>query len=206
MDTQMWIVIVAVLVGIIILLGGLLFMQRHRSRHLQERFGPEYERTLRKYGDQKDAEGELLAREQRVTKLHIVPLSAADAARFTEAWRSVQNRFVDDPKGAVQDADRQVLELMQRRGYPTGDFEQRAADLSVAHAAVIDHYRAAHAIIRADQAGRASTEDLRKAIVHYRAIFDELLDARKSETEIHQTEKKGGWQWKTGRDIFRRPI
>jgi len=118
----------------------------------------------------------------------------------------VQNRFVDDPKGAVQDADRQVLELMQRRGYPTGDFEQRAADLSVAHAAVIDHYRAAHAIIRADQAGQASTEDLRKAIVHYRAIFDELLDARKSETEIHQTEKKGGWQWKTGRDIFRRPI
>src|SRR6266403_870544 len=98
MDTQMWIVIVAVLVGIIILLGGLLYMQRHRSRHLQKRFGPEYDRTIRKYGDQKDAEAELLAREQRVTKLHIVPLSAADAARFTEAWRSVQNRFVDDPQ------------------------------------------------------------------------------------------------------------
>src|SRR5258707_15532126 len=153
MDTQMWILIVAVLGGIIIVLGGLLFMQRPRSRHLQERFGPEYDRTIRKYGDQKDAEAELLAREQRVTKLHIVPLSAADAARFTEAWCSVQNRFVDDPQAAVQEADRQVLELMQRRGYPTGDFQQHAADLSVNHAAVTDHDQAAHATMLAHKGG-----------------------------------------------------
>jgi hypothetical protein len=134
-----------------------------------------------------------------------VPLSREDAARFSEDWRTVQNRFVDDPRAAVEDADREVRELMQRRGYPMGDFEQRAADLSVDHAGVVDHYRTAHQIAVRNQGGNANTEDLRKAIVHYRAIFDELLDTGLRERT--QDEKKGGIaQWKFGKDLFRRQI
>jgi hypothetical protein len=118
----------------------------------------------------------------------------------------VQNRFVDDPKAAVEDADRQVRDLMQRRGYPMGDFEQRAADLSVGHAEVVEHYRTAHQIAVRNQGGNATTEDLRKAIVHYRAIFDDLLEVGRPR-ERAQEEKKGGFaQWKFGKDLFRRQI
>jgi len=207
MDTQVWIIIVALLGGAVIFLGALLYTQKRRSEELRERFGPEYDRTLRERGSQKQAEEELRAREQRAARLKIVPLSPADAARFSEAWRSVQNRFVDDPRGAVAEADRQVAELMNRRGYPTGDFEQRAADLSVAHAAVIDHYRQAHEIARNAESDGADTEALRRAVVHYRAIFDELLEAQ-SGPRAHSTGRKESWSWKTkiGKDIFRRPI
>src|SRR5437762_7291597 len=124
MDTQMWIVLVAVLVGIIIFLVAYLYLERKRSRDLQTRFGQEYDRTLNKYRNQRAAEAELKAREERVKKLHIIPLSPADGARFSEAWRSLQNCFVDSPRAAVEDADRTVRELMEKRGYPMGDFEQ----------------------------------------------------------------------------------
>jgi hypothetical protein len=208
MDTQVWIIIVAALGGVIIFLGALLYTQTRRSGELRNRFGPEYDRTLRERGSQKQAEDELVAREQRVTRLKIVPLSPADVARFSEAWRLVQNRFVDNPRGAVAEADRQVAELMNRRGYPTGDFEQRAADLSVSHAAVIDHYREAHAIARRAETDGADTETLRRAIVHYRAIFDELLEVQQNESRVHSTERKerGSWRTKIGRDVFRRQI
>jgi hypothetical protein len=206
MDTNIWIVIVALLVGVIIFLAGLLIAQKRRSQQLQSRFGPEYDRAVRQYGDQKHAEEVLAAREQRVTRFRIVPLSREDGARFTETWRAVQNRFVDDPNGAVRDADHRVRELMETRGYPMGNFEQRAADLSVDYPSVVEHYRAAHQIALLNEGGTANTEELRKAIVHYRAIFDELLeigDAR----EVREPKRKGGLnQWKIGKDLFRRQI
>lgn len=206
MDSNVWIVISAVLAGIVVILIAMLLTQRRRSVQLQERFGPEYDRVLRDHGSQKDAEEELLSRERRVTRFRIVPLSREDTARFSEAWREVQNRFVDDPKAAVEDADRQVRELVQRRGYPMGDFEQRAADLSVDHAEMVDHYRQAHQIAVGNQAGTASTEDLRKAIVHYRAIFDELLEVGRTKNREAQEKKEGFTQWKFGKDLFRRQI
>ncbi len=207
MDTNIWIVIVALLVGVIIFLAGLLFTQKRRSQQLQSRFGPEYDRAVRQYGDQKHAEEELAARQRRVTGFRIIPLSREDAARFAESWRAVQNRFVDDPNAAVQDADRQVRELMQRRGYPMADFEQRAADLSVDHPTVVENYRAAHQVALRNEGGTASTEELRKAIVHYRAIFDELLEVGSARREVQEPERKGGLnQWKFGKDLFRRQI
>ena len=207
MDTNTWIVIVALLVGVIIFLAALLITQRRRSQQLQTRFGPEYDRALRQYGDQKHAEEELAARERRVTRFRIVPLSREDAARFTEAWQAVQNRFVDDPNAAVQEADRKVRELMQRRGYPMGDFDQQAADLSVDHPNVVENYRTAHQIALRNEGGTASTEELRKAVVHYRAIFDELLEVGKSKEDTRESETKGGLrQWRLGKDLFRRQI
>ena len=118
MDINIWIIISIVLAAAVIVLGAMLFTQRRRSGQLQQRFGPEYERTVNRYGSQKDAEEELIERERRVKRFQIVPLSREDAARFSEDWRGVQNRFVDDPKAAVEDGDRQVRALMQRRGYP----------------------------------------------------------------------------------------
>ena len=104
------------------------------------------------------------------------PLPAAEAARVSEAWAKLQARFVDNPNGVVGEADRLIRELMAKRGYPMGDFERRAADISVHHPAVVEHYRAAQAIALRDERGEASTEELRKAVVHYRALFDDLLN------------------------------
>jgi hypothetical protein len=150
--------------------------KREQSLRLQQRFGPEYERMVGEVGNRDKAEAELAAREKRVERLDIVPLSPEDAARFAQAWNALQSRFVDDPKGAVIDADRLLYELMSKRGYPVGDFEHRAADISVDHPVVVVNYRAARAI--AMRGGHASTEELRKAVVHYRALFRELLDAQ----------------------------
>lgn len=207
MDTNIWIIIVAALGGVIVILAALLITQRQRSSQLKTRFGPEYDRAVGRYGNQKEAEEQLVARETRVTAFRIVPLSREDAARFKEAWLGVQNRFVDDPNAAVEEADRQVRELMQRRGYPMADFEQRAADLSVDHAAVVDHYRMGHQIALRNQSGTVSTEELRKAIVHYRAIFAELLEVGTPGQEVRESQKKGGsTQWKFAKDLFRREI
>ena len=162
MDPNVWFFLVAALVGVIVILIALLFSQRRRSGQLQTRFGPEYQRALGRYGNQKEAEEHLAAREKRVTSFRIVPLSREDAARFKEAWLGVQNRFVDDPNAAVEETDHQVRELMQRRGYPMADFEQRAADLSVDHAAVVDHYRLGHQMALRNQSGTVSTEELRR--------------------------------------------
>jgi len=206
MDTNAWIV-VAFLVAVIIVLATLLVMRERRSRQLQSRFGPEYDRTVREYGEQKHAEEELATRERRVSRLRIVPLSREDSVRFAESWRAVQNRFVDDPKAAVDEADRQVRALMSKRGYPTGDFEQRAADLSVDHAAVVEHYRTAHQIALQNEGGTAGTEDLRKAIVHYRAIFDALLETGAARRDVREAQRKeGSNRWRIGKDIFRRQI
>ena len=169
------------LLGAILLLlviGAIVWMvmQRQRSRRLQGRFGTEYNRAVKEFGGRAKAERELAKREERVSGLRIVPLSEAEAARFAKAWNALQGRFVDDPKMAVAEADRLVRELMLKRGYPMGDFERRAADISVDHPAVVSNYRAAQAIAVREARGAADTEELRKAVVHYRTLFDELLE------------------------------
>jgi len=151
--------------------------RRRRSRQLAERFGPEYERTVDAMGHRGRAEADLMAREKRVHQLEIVPLAAHEAQRFRMEWQGVQARFVDSPRSAVAEADLLVRDVMQRRGYPMGDFDTRAADLSVDHPHVVEHYRAAHAIALSDRREQqADTESLRQALVHYRALFSELLE------------------------------
>jgi hypothetical protein len=153
--------------------------RRRQSQRLRQRFGPEYSRLVSAHGNRDKAEAELLARQKRVEGLKIVPLSAADAEQFSRAWTQLQGRFVDNPKDVVSEADRLVRDLMVKRGYPMGDFERRAADISVDHPGVVNTYRLAQAIAIRDKEGQASTEDLRKAVVYYRALFDELLETRR---------------------------
>ena len=180
-NPQTWVaiaVIAAVLLVVIALIGR---QQRQiRSRKLQQRFGPEYERLVAQHGNRTKAESELEAREKRIARLKIVPLDAADAARFSQAWGVIQSRFVDNPNGAVAEADKLVRDVMVKRGYPMADFERRAADISVDHPALVETYRSAQAIAVRDQGGQASTEELRKAVVFYRTLFDELLEVRSS--------------------------
>jgi hypothetical protein len=168
-------IIVAVLIVVALAVIGWAVSQRQRSLKLQRRFGPEYERAVNEFGGKAKAEAELAKREQRVARLNIVPIAAAEAARFSNAWSALQGRFVDNPKGVLAEADLLVRELMVKRGYPMGDFELRAADVSVDHPSVVKNYRAAQAIAVRDARGEADTEELRKAVVHYRTLFDELL-------------------------------
>lgn len=176
LDPGTWnIVIAAAMIIVLLAIGAWVAYRRRQSHELQRRFGPEYGRTVSALGDRGRAEAELRKREKRVAKLHLVALRPGDAQRFAQEWKTLQGHFVDNPRGTLGDADRLVRELMQQRGYPMGDFEHRAADISVDHAGVVDHYRAAQAIALLDQRGEATTEDLRKAVVHYRALFEELL-------------------------------
>lgn len=167
------VLLVVVLVAIFVIVRE---RRKAQSRHLRERFGPEYGRVVRAVGDQSKAEAELEAREKRVNQLQLVPLAAAEAAQYGRQWEALQSGFVDDPVRVVGEADRLVRELMLKRGYPMGDFESRAADISVHHPAVVENYRAAQAIAVRNQRGQASTEDLRKAVVHYRVLFEDLLE------------------------------
>jgi hypothetical protein len=159
-------------------LAAWFFYRRKQSGQLQQRFGPEYGRTVGDLGSRAKAESELKARESRVEQLSIVALAPAEATRFSRAWSALQGRFVDNPKGVVAQADQLVRDLMLARGYPVGDFERQAADISVDHPAVVEHYRAAQAIAVRDQRGAADTEEQRQAVVHYRALFDELLEVQ----------------------------
>jgi hypothetical protein len=185
MSDIMWIVL---LIAAIVVVGAIAWSayQRRRSSRLQERFGPEYDRTVQAAEKKSDAEAELEERQARVEALDIRPLGEPDRARFGERWRVAQASFVDDPEGAVEEADALIGETMRARGYPVGDFEQRAADVSVHHPQVVDHYRTAHAIANRRRAGRADTEQLRQAMVHYRALFSELLEAS-AETPAAET-------------------
>ena len=160
----------------IVVVAAWFFYRKQQSRRLEQRFGPEYDRAVSTLGSQDKAEAELRAREQRVEKLAIVPLPPAEAQRFAAAWTELQRRFVDSPKGVLAEADLLVRELMTKRGYPMADFERRAADISVDHADVVGNYRAAQAIAARDQRGEADTEQLRQGVVHYRALFEKLLD------------------------------
>ena len=173
MDTTLVIVAIValLLVGLVVLA-----MRRSRTVSLQRRFGPEYRQAVERHGDAGKAEAELAAREKRVSKLDIRPLPEAERRRFAEDWQLIQARFVDGPPAAVADANRLVKEVMQARGYPVGDFDQRAADVSVHHPMVAENYREARRIAEASQRGQATTEDLRQAVVYYRELFAELLD------------------------------
>jgi hypothetical protein len=172
-----WIIIVAAAV-LIVLAAAWVYTQSRRRRELADRFGPEYERTVEERGDRRGAERELAERERQREKLDIVPLSAESRDRYAESWRTVQTRFVDDPAGAAREADRLVTDVMRERGYPIDDFDQRAADISVDHPEVVQNYRAGHDLYLKEDRGEADTEDLRQAFVHYRALFDELLETR----------------------------
>jgi hypothetical protein len=165
-------IVVLILVAAIAWSAG----QRRRSQRLQDRFGPEYERTVASAEDRGKAEAELEARQDRVEALQIRPLDAQTREAFAERWRVIQTVFVDDPRRAVADADDLVGEVMTKRGYPMGDFEQRAADISVDHPYVVDHYRTAHRIALAVGGGEGDTEQLRQAMLHYRALAADLLD------------------------------
>lgn len=175
----------------LILLGAWLVLRKRKSQDLEKRFGPEYHRAVEEHGSRGKAESDLLARQKRVQKLHLVPLPPEQAARFVDEWRMLQARFVDNPKGALIEADVLVNDLMRRRGYPMSDFDHRAADISVDHPAVVHHYRSARDIALRDQRGEADTEALRQAIVHYRALFSELLEVEERH-EDHPGERHHG--------------
>ena len=185
MDSQtLMIVGITVVVCALIGVGAWIAMNQMRSRRLKERFGPEYDRTIERAPDRNLAEAELQKREERVKKYKIVPLSEHDRAHYQHAWDRVQNRFVDDPRGAAMEADELIFEVMERRGYPVNGFEQAAADLSVDYPSVVENYRAATGIAQRNRQGEAGTEDLRQALVYYRVLFHELLQATPS-TEPH---------------------
>ena len=168
-----------VLIGIIVVIAlagiALIIIGQRRTRALREKFGPEYDHAVKSIRDRNKAEAELKKREERVERLNIRPLSVADMTRFEQSWFAAQARFVDDPRGAIGEADRLVGDVMRLRGYPVVDFEQRAADVSVDHPNVVSKYRAAHDIALRDVLGKANTEDLRTAMVHYGALFQDLL-------------------------------
>jgi len=176
LSMQDWIAIGVMVLAAVVALAFWQFYRKKQSARLQQKFGTEYDRTVGALGNKSKAEAELKERELRVMKLDIVPLTTAEAARFARDWSDLQGRFVDDPGGVVVQAGKLVRELMLKRGYPMGDFEHRAADISVDHPAVVENYRAAKAIAVRGESNQADTEDLRKAVVHYRALFDELLE------------------------------
>lgn len=171
-----WYIIVAAIVVIVVVAAAILYSRKARTARLERRFGPEYERALRTSGrDRTAAERELSEREARVKRFHIEELPAGARTRYMEEWRTVQTHFVDEPRNAVVEADHLVENVMRDRGYPMGEFEQRAADLSPDHPQVVQNYRAAHAIAARSESGEANTEELRQAMVHYRTLFTDLL-------------------------------
>jgi hypothetical protein len=167
-------VVIAVALAVIVARSAI---RRKRTERLKKHFGPEYERAVGEAGDQGAAEKELVARERKRQKLDIVALGPESRAKYAEHWRAVQTAFVDNPSRAVGDADRLVTQVMRERGYPIDDFDQRAADISVDHPTVVEHYRAAHVLHLAQEQGDIGTEAQREAFVHYRALFEKLLEA-----------------------------
>jgi hypothetical protein len=175
-NTTTVVIFAGVLVVILIALGLMVVLWRRRSRRLRDQFGPEYKHAVREYGDARKAEAELAAREKRVRQLEIRPLTQEEQSRFAEVWRKTQAHFVDEPSKAVGEADGLIKEVMQTRGYPVGDFDQRAADVSVDHPNVVTNYRRGREIAARNKSGEATTEDLRHAMIHYRSLFEELVE------------------------------
>ena len=174
MDTWVWIVIA---LAAIVLVGVVWSATRsRRTRALKDTFGREYDRTVEQAGGKRDAERELRERQKRHEQLDIRPLSAESRDRYVRQWRSTQTRFVDDPKGAVAEADMLVQSVMKERGYPTADFDSRVDEISVEHPDLVEKYRTAHGIAQKSERDEASTEELRHSVRHYRALFAELLE------------------------------
>lgn len=173
--------VLILLVALAIIAGVALWVMsrthnRERSVELRERFGPEYDNAVERHGSVRRAERELARRAAHVQRYKIRPLSRAEFERFSSAWAATQKQFVDDPVGAIRTADQLIKEVMEVRGYRVGDFDQRVADVSVDHGRVVQHYRAARALMGTSGDGPSSTEDLRQAMIHIRALFQDLLE------------------------------
>jgi hypothetical protein len=176
LSTTEWVLIIAAVLIVVGALAAVLYTRKRRTARLRGKFGdPEYARAVQEGGNQRRAEAKLEERAERVESFHIRALSSSDHARFVDSWSKVQSRFVDSPGGAVAEADRLLGDVMLIHGYPVSDFEQRAADMSVDHPLVVENYRVAHAIAVRQTLGRASTEELRQAMIHYRTLFEELV-------------------------------
>jgi hypothetical protein len=194
MDSQTLLTI-GITVAVCALIGVALWIavNQRRSRRLKDQFGPEYDRVVERSWNRSSAEEELQQREERVNKYKIVALSEHDRTHYQHAWDQVQNRFVDDPRGAAIEADELIFNVMERRGYPVNGFEQAAADLSVDYPTVVENYRAASAIAQRNRQGEAGTEDLRQALVYYRALFHDLLQSPSSDArtvrDTHSAER-----------------
>jgi hypothetical protein len=172
-----WLLIV--LVVVVVVLAAVVawaLVGKRRTQRLRSQFGPEYDRAMTEADNRRSAESELEARRRRREDLDIRPLSPEARERYARSWRDAQARFVDAPAEAIRQADALTMEVMRERGYPVDDFDQRSADISVDHPDVVENYRAAHGISMASEHGKASTEDLRQGMVHYRALFEELLE------------------------------
>jgi hypothetical protein len=176
MAIWVWILIAAAVVIAIpaVIVAAGVFRTRRKTQRLRQHYGGEYERLVSENGSEKAANRELTMRERKRDKLDIVALTPAAHSEFTARWQEVQSGFVDNPAASVGVADRLVTEVMRQRGYPVDDFERRAADISVDHPQIVDNYRAAHGIHTSQH--DVSTEQQRKAFVHYRALFDRLLE------------------------------
>jgi hypothetical protein len=175
MSNETLMMVAIVVVAIVVVVAVWMLFRRRKTAALRARFGPEYDHVLHAARTPAEAERELLDRQSRVEKFSIKPLSREDAERFSAAWKGVQAKFVDDPRNAVIEADQLIADVMRRRGYPLDDPNRLIDDLSVDHAHVINHYRAGREIVARHEQGKASTEDLRQAMVHFRALFDELV-------------------------------
>ncbi|MCA2216839.1 hypothetical protein [Jidongwangia harbinensis] len=185
-------VIVLIVVLLVIIAVALLAVRASRRRKLQKTFGPEYDRVVADSGNRTDAEKELREREKRHAELSLKELSPESRAQYSAAWEEVQIQFVDSPEQAVGTADELTTRLIAERGYPTGDYDEQLANLSVEHARTLGHYRDAHEISRRSERGEASTEDLRQALVHYRALFADLLGENPVPTATdHDTDAPG---------------
>ena len=168
-------IVVAVIVIAAIAVAVWMYVKKQRTQKLRDRFGPEYRRVVRQEGNPREAERVLEERQKRIDRLDLKPLTPESQGRYADSWQREQARFVDSPREALKNADRLVTEVMTERGYPMGNFEQRAADVSVDHPVVVENYRVAHAIALRDRDQAVSTEELREAMIHYRALFADLL-------------------------------
>jgi hypothetical protein len=187
---QRAVVAIVVIAAVVIVLALVWFaIRKRRTEALRRRFGPEYERVALEQGASR-ADTILAKRERRVEKLPLRRLALDERERFITEWRQVQGHFVDDPAGAVTEADLLVGRLMEARGYPLGDFEQRAADISVDHPRVVENYRAAHEIALRHRNGEASTEDLRSSMIYYRSLFDDLLETSTAAAPVATTTRR----------------
>ena len=188
--TNITVIVIAVVVAFIIgALLGAVFNRQRRTKRLQEKFGPEYERTINEIGNKRQAEHELETRLDHVKTLDIRPLSAEEIDRYTNEWRGTQAEFVDEPLTALQKADRIIREVMKARGYPVEDFEQRVADISVDYPELVADYRGLHLITVKEDDEEVSTEEMRKAMVHGRALFENLVNKEAQVEELDEKER-----------------
>jgi hypothetical protein len=177
------VVLIVLLVGVI---SDWIINRYRRSRELKDHFGPEYDYTVEKIGDEKKAQAELLERQRHVEALDIRPLTEIERERYLADWIAIQSKFIDEPGQAITDANRLIIEVMQVRDYPIEDFDQRVADISVSYPDLVGNYRAAQEIARKNEQHQADTEELRQAMVYYRSLFEELVGAETTFVEEKQ--------------------